>query len=456
MRKNVTRFLIIVVLAIVCGSLALPQKLDIFIPYLNKTVTVGSPSFVIPTTSGKKEISFDFKKGLDIQGGMQIVLEAQMDGIPEADRVVALESVREVITRRVDLYGIAESGVRTAVGNGSYRLIIELPGVTNPDEALSLVGQTAKLEFQLITPLTTESETNQPVGQFSNTGIDGSKLKRASVQFDPQTGEPVVGIQFTDEGAALFGKVTEENQGALLGIVLDNSLLMAPRINEPIYGGSAVITGSFGLEEAKQLSIQLNAGALPVPIKVLEQRTVGASLGSESVTESVRAGLIGLGLVVAFMISLYGFAGVLASFALGLYALITIAVYKILGITLTVPGIAGLILSIGMAVDANILIFERMKEEMRLGKPFEAALELGFGRAWDSIKDANITTIVTALVLINPMNFSFLNSSGLVRGFGITLLIGVVLGLFTGIFVTRTLLRLFLTGGARTVESKRV
>jgi preprotein translocase subunit SecD len=455
MKKNNVKFLVILALAVICGSIALPARLTFTIPYLNRQVTIGSPSFQIPTASGPKQIFFEFKKGLDIQGGMQIVLEAQMNDIPEKDKATALESVREVITRRVDLYGIAESGVRTAVGNGSHRLIIELPGVSNPDEALSLVGQTAKLEFQLITPLTQEG-SEQPIGQFGATGIDGSKLKRAAVQFDPQTGEPVVGIQFTAEGADLFGKVTEQNQGALLGIVLDNALLMAPRINEPIYGGSAVITGQFTIEEAKQLSIQLNAGALPVPIKVLEQRTVGASLGLESVSQSVKAGLIGLSLVILFMVSLYGFAGVLASFALALYALLTIALYKILGITLTVPGIAGLILSIGMALDANILIFERMKEEVRLGKPFETALELGFGRAWDSIKDANITTIVTALVLINPLNFSFLNSSGLVRGFGITLLIGVTLGLFTGIFVTRTLLRLFLSGPKRVVESKRV
>ncbi len=444
MKKNSVRFAIIVLLLIISTAIALPPSYTLKLPFVNKEVTIGSPVLHIPTPSGTKIVAFKFKQGLDIQGGMQIVLEAKMDDIPEVDRLTALESVREVITRRVDLYGIAESSVKTATGNGSYRLIVELPGVSNPEEALALVGQTAKLEFQLITPLPA-IDGGQPTGQFTTTSLDGSKLKRATVQFDPTTGEPTVGIQFSDEGAALFGKITEENQGALLGIVLDNTLLMAPRINEPIYGGSAVITGGFGLEEAKQLSVQLNAGALPVPITELEHHEIAASLGLESVQQSVQAGLIGLALVIVFMISLYGFAGVLASCALALYAVLTIALYKIMGVTLTVPGIAGLILSIGMAVDANILIFERMKEELRLGKPFSVALELGFGRAWDSIKDANITTIVTALVLINPLNFSFLNSSGLVRGFGITLLIGVVLGLFTGIFVTRTLLRLFLS-----------
>ena len=220
---------------------------------------------------------------------------------------------------------------------------------------------------------------------------------------------------------------------------------MAPVIQSSILTGQATITGGFAIEEAQQLSVQLNAGALPVPISVLELRTLGASLGEESVTKSIQAGVIGIGLVMLFMIMYYGMQGFVASVALVIYAIFTLALYKIIGITLTLPGIAGLILSIGMAVDANILIFERMKEELRKGKPFAHAMELGFGKAWDSIKDANIITIFTSLVLINPMEFSFLNTSGLVRGFGITLLIGVLLGLFTGVVVTRTLMRLFIT-----------
>jgi preprotein translocase subunit SecD len=186
---------------------------------------------------------------------------------------------------------------------------------------------------------------------------------------------------------------------------------------------------------------------LPVPIQVLEQRNVNATLGQESVNKSMFAGVVGILLVMAFMIMYYGAKGVIASIALIIYAILTLAVYKIIGVTLTLPGIAGLLLSVGMAVDANILIFERMKEELRLDKPFNIALELGFGRAWDSIKDANLATIITSLILINPMEFSFLNSVGMVRGFGITLLIGVLLSLFTGVLVTRTLMRLFLKGG---------
>jgi preprotein translocase subunit SecD len=230
----------------------------------------------------------------------------------------------------------------------------------------------------------------------------------------------------------------------MLAIFLDDIPLMTPVIQTPIANGQAVITGDFSLDEARNLSIQLNAGALPVPIEVLQQRNIGASLGQQSVADSVQAGLIGLGLVMLFMILYYGVQGFLASLGLIVYSLITIALYKTLGVTLTLPGIAGLILSIGMAVDANILIFERMKEELRDGKPFSLAMELGFGRAWDSIKDANLATILTALVLINPLDFPFLNTSGLVRGFGITLFIGVVISLFTGVVVTRTLMRLFL------------
>jgi preprotein translocase subunit SecD len=457
MRKPWRTYLFIIVLTIIAGVIALPVKQEITIPYSNRSITLQSPQFTIPTREGPKTIAFFLKQGLDIQGGMQIILEADMSSVPILERTDALESAREVILRRVDLFGISEPTVRTAVSGESYRLVIELPGVTNPDEALQLVGQTAKLEFMLLKETTTQDASGSatPSQEIMATDLDGSKLKKAALQFDSQTGEPVVGIEFTDEGAASFGKITEENVGSVLAIILDGSLLMMPSINEPIYVGAAIISGGFTVESARQLAVQLNAGALPVPITVIGQSTVGASLGADSVQKSIMAGLIGLATVITFMIVIYGYSGVLASVALTIYALLTLALYKIIGVTITVPGIAGLIISIGMAVDANILIFERMKEELRAGKPFERAMELGFGRAWDSIKDANITTIITAFVLINPLNFSFLNSSGLVRGFGITLLIGVLLGLFTGIVVTRTLVRMFLHKSTE-LEGKRI
>lgn len=449
MKKPVGRYVAILVLTVVAAVVALPKEVSLPVPFSNppRELSIGSPTLYFNFMGRPVVLDYSFKQGLDIQGGMQIVLEADVTQIPEADRLTALNSAREVILRRVDLYGIAEPVVQTAISNNSHRLIVELPGVTDATEALQLVGQTAQLNFQLLSMDSLDTAATQsatPEFVLTETGLSGQQLRRASVQFDPQTGEPGVLIEFNEEGTQLFGEVTAQNTGEMLAIALDGSVIMAPRINEAIYGGQAVINGLGGIDEARQLSIQLNAGALPVPISVLEQRSIGPTLGAESVKQSVFAGVVGLAMVMLFMILYYGQAGVLASFALVIYSVLTIALYKLIGVTVTLPGIAGLILSMGMAVDANILIFERIKEEMRLGKPFDRALSLGFGKAWDSIKDANLITIITALVLINPLNFSFLNTSGMVRGFGITLLIGVLLGLFTGVVVTRTLVRLFL------------
>lgn len=448
MERTKVLFFGIVLTFIISASIALPTKLPLAFSAFGRdfAFTVGSPviDFSLFGTPIYKE--FEFKQGLDIQGGMQVVLEADMSNIDPADRVDALASAKEIISRRVDLYGISEPVVQTSVANESYRINVELPGLSNSSDALALVGQTAQLDFGLFEAADPESpEATQAGVQVVPTGLTGKMLKRSAVQFDQQTGEPLVSLQFDAEGTKLFGEITSANVGQPMGIFIDGSMIMAPVIQVPILTGEATITGGFTIEEAEQLSVQLNAGALPVPISVLELRTLGASLGDESVKQSIQAGVVGIGLVMVFMILYYGAQGVVASVALIIYAVVTLALYKVIGITLTLPGIAGLLLSIGMAVDANILIFERMKEELRKGKPFVVAMENGFGKAWDSIKDANIITIFTALVLINPMDFSFLNRSGLVRGFGITLLIGVILGLFTGVLVTRTLMRLFIT-----------
>ncbi len=271
-------------------------------------------------------------------------------------------------------------------------------------------------------------------------------MQKASVQFSSNTGSPVVALQFTPDGAKKFAEITKRNVNFPVAIFLDQQPITVPKVNEEITSGDAIISGQFTVDEVKALAIQLNAGALPVPVKIIEQRSVGPTLGEDSVRKSVRAGLIGLIMVVSFMALLYGRLGMIADLGLVVYGLITLAVYKLIPITLTLPGIAGFILSVGMAVDANILIFERMKEELRMGKKWRAALEAGFGRAWDSIKDANTATIMTALVLLNPFNFSWLVSSGTVRGFALTLLLGVVISLFTGIVVTRTLLRVLYKG----------
>lgn len=492
MNKTLVFIYIITVLGLV---ISLPQTLTVKvpwkIPYVPEQFDLHAP--VINFKLGDKQIykTFEFKQGLDIQGGMQVVLQADVSELRSEDRTMALQSAREIILRRVDMYGISEPTVQTAISGDDYRLLVSLPGVSDPQEALSLVGRTAQLDFRLIkaTDVGADQETtgsaggggtgddNQgadvvgegtgkasqgskksetpgdegqpnPLPQGSlgivPTGLTGQQLNKASVQFDPNTNEPVILLEFNETGREMFKQITTDNVGEMLAIVIDDNILMAPVIKQPISDGMATITGGFTLDDAKLLSTQLNAGALPVPIEVLEQRTVGASLGQAYIRESVEAGIIGLGLVMLFMIIYYGYKGVLASLALLVYAILTSAVYKIFGVVLTLPGIAGLLLSIGMAVDSNILIFERMKEEERVGKPFKQAMELGFGRAWDSIKDANLVTILTALVLINPLNFNFLNTSGLVRGFGITLLVGVLLSLFTGVVVTRNLMRAFL------------
>lgn len=451
-QKTVATFIFIVILTIIAAVIALPKSMPVAFSLLGRNIntTISSPTIDFNFFGRRIYREFELKQGLDIQGGIQVVLEADMSEINQLDRQAALESARDIILRRVDLYGINEPLVQTSIAGDQYRLIVELAGVQDPNQALQLIGTTAQLSFRL-----QNQDINDPAiatqsallffEGFEKTSLTGADLRRSTVQFDQTTGQPVISLEFTPEGASSFADITTENVGSVLAIFIDEMPVTLPVIQTPITTGQAQISGDFTVEEANQLAIQLNAGALPVPIEILEQRTIGASLGQESVNASVRAGLIGLGLVMLFMTLYYRMKGFLASLALVVYSILTVAVYKIIGVTLTLPGIAGLLLSIGMAVDANILIFERMKEELRLGKSFNRAMELGFGRAWDSIKDANLATIATALVLINPLNLTFLNTSGLVRGFGITLLIGVLISLFTGVVVTRTLMRLFLS-----------
>lgn len=451
MKQSVIKtFVVIMVLTVLAVIVALPSELPISLNAFGKNIsTIVRSPFPLSFTLGGKNFSFApaFKKGLDIQGGMQVVLQADMSSIAAADRDTALESARQVILRRVDMYGINEPVVRSSKLAETYRIVVELAGIKNEQEALSLIGTTAELDFRLFNSSDSATATASGLAlltQFKPTGLTGKELHRTGVQFDQQTGKPVIGIEFSQEGKEIFGKITTEHTGEVLGIFLDGIPMMYPKIQTAILDGRAILTGEFTLDEAKNISIQLNAGALPVPITVVEQKSIGPSLGSDAITQSTRAGFIGLVLVMIFMVLLYGYKGFLANVTLVLYGIYTVALYKIMGVTLTVPGIAGLLLSVGMAVDASILVFERMKEELRDGQPFARALELGFGRAWDSIKDANVATIVTALVLINPFNWPVLNTSGPVRGFGVTLLLGVLISLTTGVFVLRTFLRLFL------------
>ncbi|OGM75682.1 protein-export membrane protein SecD [Candidatus Woesebacteria bacterium RIFOXYA1_FULL_40_18] len=393
---------------------------------------------------GRFEIkkNLDLTLGLDLAGGSHLVFETDTSKIPSDKRKTAIEGVRGVIEKRVNLFGVSEPSVQTSEFEGKDRILVELPGVKDTQAAVGLIGKTAQLVFAEMIEIPGEAGAT-PSATLKLTDLTGADLQTADVVFDRETGKPAISIQFTKEGGEKFAEITQRNVKKSLPIILDDAILSAPIVQEEITGGSAQISGSFTLDEAKNLAIQLNAGALPVPIKLVEERTVGATLGVESINKSVKAGLIGVGMVLLFMLLAYGKLGLVADAGLLIFGILTLAIYKLGGVVLTLPGIAGFLLSIGMAVDSNILIFERFKEE-RKNRPIPDALEISFGRAWDSIRDANVATIITSLVLMNPLNFSFLNSSGPVRGFAITLLFGIIISLFTGIVVSRNLLRIFI------------
>ena len=439
----------IIVLTAICIVIDLPKiPINIHFWKINVDTEIKGPDLDLKLFGYEIKKEFNIKEGLDIKGGTQLVLEADMSGITESERQDALDSVRAVMQRRVDLFGVGETGIQTSQIGDSYRIIIELPGISNVEEAINLIGQTAQLEFREVDE--TATEVIDVYASTKATGITGADLKKAVVEFDQSTGEPYIGIEFTESGGKKFAEVTSRLIGKALPIFLDKTPVSFPTVNEAITGGQAQITGTFTLDEAKQLAIQLNAGALPVPIKgVVEQRKIDATLGADSIKKSIIAGVIGLLAVMIFMVLSYGKLGVIADITLIIYGLITLAVYKIIPVTLTMSGMAGFIISIGMAVDSNILIFERIKEEKRAGKPQQIAMELGFGRAWDAIRDANVATLITGFILFNPFNFSFLNVSGPIRGFALTLILGIGISLFTGITVTRVLLRTFYAGGKK-------
>lgn len=428
MFKNPHRvFIIILLLTILAGYIDLPEK------YHSK-FQIGS---------FKKE--FTTKFGLDLSGGTQLVLDANMKDIGVTDRASALESAKQVIERRVNFFGVTEPVVQTATSQNSYRIIVELPGISDVNQAIALIGQTAQLDFREYTdPNASISATTTYADLLAMTksvGVTGKDLTRAQVTFDTTTGAPQVAIAFSSEGAKKFADVTRRLVGKPLAIFLDNMPITSPVVKQEITDGQAVINGQFTQDQAKALALQLNAGALPVPVKVIQKETVGATLGQSSVAKSITAGVVGLTIVALFMIAQYGWLGLFADMALVVYGLLTFAIFRWIPITLTLPGIAGFILSMGMAVDSNILIFERFKEEKRAGRPWKVAMELGFGKAWDSIRDANFTTLITCAILYNPGNWQVLPSSGMVRGFAVTLFIGVLASLFTGIVVTRTFIR---------------
>lgn len=414
------------------------------------------------------------KQGLDLQGGTQILLQAE----PVGDQKITPEdmaSAKAIVSRRVNALGVTEPLVQL---QGVNRIIVELPGIDNPDQALQTLKSTGQLEFVEIGSSTNPQFPNVAQGTYLRTSnndkmpdketlgttpfpyqdqvfrtvMTGRDLKTAGVQLD-QYGAPLISFELTAEGAKAFADYTAAHVGDVLAIVLDNVVLSAPRINSAIPEGKGVIEGKFTREEADSLAVQMRYGALPVPLEITNRRTIGATLGADSVRQSIVAGMIGLSMVLLFMLVYYRLPGSLAALALLLYAGINLALYKLIPITLTLPGIAGFLLSTGMAVDANILIFERMKEELRWGRSLTVAVEAGFSRAWTSILDSNLSTLITCLILIF---FGRTFGAQSVMGFAINLGLGVLVSMFTAVTVTRTLMRtVFERSGAEALRSKR-
>ena len=373
---------------------------------------IMNPPKIDFTIFGKRiQKSFTTKLGLDLRGGSHLLFEADTTKVPKSDVSSALESARNIIEHRVNFFGVSEPQVQTIQNQNSYRVSVDLPGVENVDQAIQLIGQTAQLEFREqgtpsaeIEKIASESPQMAAVLALNKpTGLKGTHVKRASVQFGQSSGDnigaPSVQLEFDDDGTNLFQEITKRNVGKRVAIYLDEQILSAPTVQQEITGGTAIITGQFTIDEAKNLALSINSGALPVPIKLIEQRTIGPTIGQEAIEKSVFAGAVGLLSVVAFMILYYGKFGIIATIGLMLYGLISFAIFRLIPIVLTLPGIAGFILSIGMAVDANILIFARMREESRAGKSAGQAVRDGFARAWPSIRDSNISTLLTCAVL---------------------------------------------------------
>lgn len=443
--RNKNIFWSIIAATVVCLIINMPSSLPVSIHFgkINWDHTFYRPPFEINLGSTKIKKDVDLRYGLDLAGGASIIFDIDTSKTSKDNLPSALESLKGNIERRVNLFGISESTVQLSSQGDTHRLSVDLPGVENVDQAVALIGKTAQLSFRGENTKVTEATTSATFEEaFSiDTGINGAHLTKASPQPNPNTGEMEVALEFNDEGTKLFEKATKEFLNKRIAIFLDNYPVTYPKVSTVITEGKAVINGSFDTKSAKELSAQLNAGALPLAIKPIRQTAVGATLGQDSIQKGIYAASVGLGLVCLFMIGNYGYLGFIACLGLVIYGLISLTLYRLIPITLTFPGIVGFILSIGMAVDSNILIFERMREETRAGKPWNVAMELGFGRAWDSIKDANTCTIITGLILFNPFNWSFLNTSGMVRGFAVTLIMGIFIGIFTGVFVTRNLLR---------------
>ena len=419
----------------------------------------GNPGLDLSIGATRIEREIAIKLGLDLRGGMQVLLEADApeDQVVDSD---AMDAARTIVENRVNGLGVTEPIVQ-AVGN--RRIQVELPGIADPEAAIATLKETGLMEWidtgltripsgtLVRTDLDPPAEVTSTEESVYHTVLTGSNLRSARVDFHPQTGAPLIAFELDDEGARIFADHTAANIGRILSIVLNKVVISSPGITEAIPEGRGQISGQFTVDEAKSMVLQLRYGALPVPLKVVDARSVGPTLGQESVERSVRAGIIGLVVVLLFMLIYYRLPGLLADVALVIYALITLAAFKLIPVTLTLPGIAGFLLSVGMAVDANILIFERMREELRQGRTLQRSIESGFARAWTSILDSNVSTWITCLIL-----WLFGNSFGasMVKGFAITLAIGVVVSMFTAVTVTRTFIHTAFALGGEDLREK--
>jgi protein-export membrane protein SecD len=406
-----------------------------------------------------------FKTGLDLRGGAHLLYEADLSKVKREDRESSMNGLRDVIERRVNYTGTKEPVVQVEKAGQKYRLIVELAGVSDIKKAIEMIGQTPTLDFreemsleqrQNIVKMLPESEiqryiqdiekqtgkkiTKDQVAEYlplyKQTKLTGKYLKTAKLDFDQNSYKPIVSLEFNKEGAKIFKELTKKNIGKKLAIYIDNQIISSPTVQEEITGGKAQITGEFTTEEAKKLARNLSAGALPAPIKLISQQTIGASLGQSSVKKSINAGTIGFLLVILFMILVYKFSGFLSDIALLFYSVILLALFKLMPVTLNLSGIAGFILSLGMAVDANVLVFERLKEEFGEGIDFDTAVDNAFHRAWPAIRDGHLTTLITCVIL-------YMFASGFVRGFALTLALGNLCSMFSAMIVTKTLVKAF-------------
>ncbi|KKR22775.1 MAG: Preprotein translocase subunit SecD [Candidatus Yanofskybacteria bacterium GW2011_GWD2_39_48] len=421
--------LIIVVIALVLLAFVYPQGINKSIDWINAKI-----SLKISHVYNKS-----FHLGLDLLGGTHLLYQADLSKIDAPGKSDAMQGIRDVIERRVNFFGVAEPLVQIS---GQDRLVVELAGIKDVNTAIQMIGETPFLEFKEQKPDFDVIVTAQQKGErlnedpFQSSGLNGTHLTRATVIFDNQTYVPQVSLKLNNEGAKLFAEITKRNIGKTVGIYLDGAPISLPVVQNEIPNGEAVITGKFTAQEAKQLATRLNSGALPVPIKLISQQTIGATLGMESLAKSLKAGIWGLILVGLFMIAFYRLPGIIAVLALLVYILIVLSFYKLIPVTLTLAGISGFVLSLGMAVDANILIFSRMREELKLGKTLNQAIHEGFSRAWLSIRDGHITTLIGAVVL-------YIFTTSIVKGFALTLGIGVLTSLFTAIVISRAFLEWF-------------